>query len=106
MRCPTVRIKDDRSPDGYIVINESDLTDKHELFPDDLPPYSQTTTDIPILQQQAPVVVAIPDYWEDMHWKKQVKLAKALGRQDTGRELSGEQAKQFIRLKVAERDGQ
>lgn len=30
--CPTVKVKSDASPDGYIVINESDLTDQHELW--------------------------------------------------------------------------
>jgi len=32
-RCPTVTIKSDESPDGYIVINESDFNPtKHERF--------------------------------------------------------------------------
>lgn len=31
--CPTVKIKDDGSPDGFIVINESDFKeDEHEVF--------------------------------------------------------------------------
>lgn len=32
MRVPTVRVKDDASPDGYKVINLSDLGDHHELW--------------------------------------------------------------------------
>jgi len=30
--CSTVRVRSDASPDGYIVINESDLTDKHVVW--------------------------------------------------------------------------
>lgn len=99
MRCPTVRVKSEHSPDGYIVINESDLTDAHEVVKEE----NQIPEFLPNRNLSEP---QIPANWEDMHWKKQVKLAKALGRQDFGRELSGEQAKEFIRLKVAERDGQ
>ncbi len=69
------------------------------------------TTNAPFYRQAAPgqtVVLpggtAIPTDWEDMHWKRQVKLARRLGYPETGRELSGDKAKAFIRLKVAERD--
>jgi len=37
MNCPTVRVVSpvsDDNPHGYIVINESDLTDDHEVFVD------------------------------------------------------------------------
>jgi hypothetical protein len=30
--CPTVRVRSDESPDGYVVINESDMTDEHVLW--------------------------------------------------------------------------
>lgn len=37
MECPTVKVVSpvsDENPHGYIVINESDLTDDHEVFGD------------------------------------------------------------------------
>jgi hypothetical protein len=34
MRVPTVRVKSDSSPNGFVVINESDLTPTHELWPE------------------------------------------------------------------------
>lgn len=37
MNCPTVRVVSpvsDENPRGYIVINESDLTEDHEIFGD------------------------------------------------------------------------
>ena len=37
MDCPTVRVVSpvsDENPHGYIVINESDLTEDHEIFVD------------------------------------------------------------------------
>lgn len=86
--CPTVRVKDDRSPHGYIVINESDLTDDHEVLAD-------------VVEGPKPDVEAeIPADWQSLHWKQQVKLAKALGRQG---EPSGDEAKAFIAIKVEER---
>lgn len=35
MHCPTVKVVSpvsDENPHGYIVINESDLTEEHEIF--------------------------------------------------------------------------
>jgi hypothetical protein len=34
MRVPTVRVKNDSSPDGFVVINESDLSLNHQLWPE------------------------------------------------------------------------
>ena len=89
MHCPTVRVKSDVAPGGYVVINESDLTDAHELF--DGPPAGEHTSSSD---------VQIPDGWESLHWKRQVKLAKELGREG---EPSGDEAKAFIAVKLAER---
>jgi hypothetical protein len=41
MDCPTVRVVSpvsDENPHGYIVINQSDLTDDHEVFDEKLDP--------------------------------------------------------------------
>lgn len=90
MRCPTVRVKSEHSPDGYIVINATDLNTDHEVVPDDAPAEPPHADNQP----------NIPANWQAMHWKQQVKLAKALGREG---EPSGEEAKAFIALKIDER---
>lgn len=102
MRCPTVKVKDDRSPQGFVVINESDLTDDHELYlieEDGLAVDEKPAVQAP---QADPFrdSVTIPAYWQTMHWKKQVKLAQALGREGNP---SGDEAKAFIELKMQER---
>lgn len=123
MPCPTVRVKDANSPDGFVVINESDLTDHHEVVrensagiqqPIGQPTVFDHTAEAPFNRQAdlAPgqtVVIPggteIPGDWENLHWKRQVKLARNLGWQEVDSGFSAEQAKEFIRSKVAERDG-
>lgn len=44
--CPTVKVKNDAAPDGYMLINESDFVEgTHELF--DAPAPADDTADTP-----------------------------------------------------------
>lgn len=38
MRLPTVRVRNPAAPDSYMTINESDLADHHELWPEQADP--------------------------------------------------------------------
>lgn len=102
MRIPTVRVKSDVSPGGFVVINESDRAPHHEIYKEEQVAASphDISHDIPVPLNIVVGQIVIPSNWAEMHWKKQVKLARALGRDG---DPSGDEAKAFITLKVAER---
>jgi hypothetical protein len=145
MRVPTVRVKNDGSPDGFVVINETDLSPSHELWPEQGEAFErsapQTEAAVALrcmaailsrhsgkslaewmaqpgvarLEQLQAAEVEItvtmvqeigphiPDDWQDLHWKTQVKLAKVLGFEG---EPTADQAKAHIAMAVAARAAQ
>jgi hypothetical protein len=145
MRVPTVRVKSETSPDGFVVINESDLCRDHELWPEQGEAFERSAPEteaavafrcmahllsartgktveqwlaqpgVARLEQmqaaEAEIKNAaaggkendIPDDWQELHWKTQVKLAKALGFEG---EPTAEQAKTHIASAVEARAAQ
>lgn len=109
MRLATVRVRDDYAPQGFKIINESDLNEFHLLWPDqsdDAPAANEAPRvlrpgeivsvegilDRGIVLISADNSVAIepvgaidavkplvPADWSTLHWKTQVKLAKEIG---------------------------
>lgn len=125
MQLATVRVRDDYSPQGFKIINESDLNEFHELWPDEanepalkILTIGELVTVIGVIgrgvvtaeagcvsivpMQDASRPETIPADWTDLHWKKQVKLAKALGLDG---DPSPEEARAHIAMAVEQRAG-
>jgi hypothetical protein len=142
MRVPTIRVVSEASPDGFVVINESDLSPNHQLWPEQGEAFERSApqTEAAVALRCMAVILSrrsgksldewmaqpgvarveqlqaaeveitgmtvqgsgphIPDDWQDLHWKTQVKLAKALGYEG---EPTAEQAKAHIAMTVEAR---
>lgn len=52
--CPTVRVVSPEAPDGFKVINESDLTAEHEIWSEGGKPESSANAARPVLSLNSP----------------------------------------------------
>lgn len=88
--CPTVKVKSDTAPGGYLVINESDRTADHVLHmpPPPLPPPPLAPPPLPS------VLDSLPANWRDSKtaWLRETAAAVSGGRNPENRE----QAEQMI----------